>query len=242
MQLSQIDSQFLRYLIDRQVAVGERLPSLAEIGAELGISVGKLREQLEVARSLGVVSVRPRLGIQREPFDFSQSLLNGVLFSLATQEAQFEQLSRLRQVVEEGFCDEAVVCLTTADKLALRSLVDKAWAKLRGEPIHVPNAEHRALHLGIFKRLDNPYVQGILTTYWEAYDASELTRFVRYAYWIEVWNYHEQIVEALCADDFDLGRRLLVEHFSLLQPVPALMPDALNGSVEPLTSDKGEIR
>ncbi len=241
MQLARLDSDFLRYLIDSEIAVGERLPALAEIGAELGISVGKLREQLEVARSLGVVSVRPRLGIQREPFDFSMSLLNGVLFSLATQEGEFEQLSELRQVVEEGFWDTAVVLLTMEDKAALRALVDKAWAKLRGEPIHIPNSEHRALHLGIFKRLDNPYVQGILRTYWEAYDASELTRFVRYAYWVDVWTYHERIVEALCNNDFDLGRQLLVEHFSLLQPVPAMAAGTLNPSIEPLVSDKGEI-
>lgn len=242
MQLTGLDSDFLRYVIDSETAVGERLPPLAEISAELGISVGKLREQLEVARSLGVVSVRPRVGIQREPFDLAPSLLNSVLFSLATQEGRFEQYSQLRQVVEAGFWDQAVVLLTTEDKLALRGLVDKAWAKLRGEPIHVPNAEHRALHRGIFKRLDNPYVQGILTTYWEAYDASELTRFVRYAYWVEVWTYHEKIVEALCANEFDLGRQLLVEHFSLLQPVPATALPAPHNGAEALLSDKGENR
>jgi DNA-binding FadR family transcriptional regulator len=238
MRLTELDSQFLRYLVDKEVAVGERLPSLTEIGAELNMSVGKLREQLEVARSLGVVSVRPRVGIQREPFDFSQSLLNGVLFSLATQEGEFEQFSQLRQVVEEGFWDTAVVRLTPEDKAELRALVNKAWAKLRGQPIHVPNAEHRALHLGIFKRLDNPYVQGILATYWDAYDASELTRFVGYSYWIDVWTYHERIVDALCNNDFALGRQLLVEHFSLLHPLPAMASAALDSSIEPLLSDK----
>jgi DNA-binding FadR family transcriptional regulator len=241
MQLERLDSDFLRYMIESETAVGERLPALTDISAELGISVGKLREQLEVARSMGVVSVRPRLGIQREPFDFSSTLLNGVLFSLATEEGHFEQISSLRQVVETGFWDEAVVRLTTEDKLALQALVTKAWAKLRGEPIHVPNLEHRALHLGIFKRLDNPYVQGILKTYWEAYEAIELTRFVRYSYWVDVWNYHEKIVAALCRNEFELGRSLLVEHFSLLQPLPATAPDTLNRGVEPLTSDKGEI-
>jgi hypothetical protein len=35
-----------------------------------------------------------------------------------------------------------------------------------------------------------------------------------------VWTYHERIVEALCDNDFALGRRLLIEHFSLLRPVP----------------------
>ena len=217
MQLIRLDSQFLRYLIDNDILPGERLPALNDISLEMGISVGKLREQMEVARKMGLVSARPRLGIQREPFEFSQMLVDGVLFGLATGEANFEQFSQLRQVVETGFWDQAVRLLTAADKERLRSLIVQAWEKLRGEPIHLPNGEHRDFHLTIFSRLSNPFVQGILETYWQAYEASEMTRFASYAYWIEVWTYHEKIVDALCNNDFTLGRQLLVEHFSLLK-------------------------
>ncbi len=220
MQLTKLDSPFLEYLIETDAVPGKRLPALSEISNELGVSIGKLREQLEVARSLGLVSVRPRLGIQREPFDFSSSIINGLLFSLAMGEASFEQISALRQVVEAGFWDQAVTLLTTEDKTRLQELVNQAWKKLRGDAIHIPNSEHRQLHLTIFKRLDNPFVKGLLAAYWDAYEASELTRFVSYAYWVEVWTYHERIVEALCNNDFALGRQLLIEHFSLLRPVP----------------------
>ena len=220
MRLDKLDSEFLDYLITHHVNPGDRLPALSEIGDGMGVSVGKLREQLAVARGMGVVSVRPRLGIQREPFNFAESALPAVLFSLATGEATFAHLSRLRQAIEISFWDEAVVRLTPEDKRTLGRLVDDAWAKLRGDPIHIPNGEHRQLHMTIFSRLDNPFVQGLLVAYWDAYEASELTRFMRYRYWIEVWNYHERIVEALCANDFECGRRLLDEHFSLLPTEP----------------------
>lgn len=242
MQLNKLDSPFLEYLIDTEAVPGERLPALTDISDELGISVGKLREQLEVARSLGLVSVRPRLGIQREPFDFSLSIINGLLFSLAMDEATFEQVSQLRQVLEAGFWDQAVALLTTEDKTRLRELVDEAWVKLRGEPIHIPNNEHRLLHLTIFSRLENPFVQGLLAAYWDAYEASELTRFVSYAYWVEVWTYHERIVEALCNNDFALGRQLLVEHFSLLRSLPATTVDVAPNSTHSLLSSQGEIK
>jgi DNA-binding FadR family transcriptional regulator len=216
-RLDKLDSDFLHYLIEHHIDPGDRLPSLNEIGDAMGVSVGKLREELAVARELGVVSVRPRLGIQREPFDFAQAVLPAILFSLATGEATFAQLSRLRRTIETSFWDEAVVCLTADDRRHLRDLVARAWGKLRGEPIHIPNAEHRQLHLTIFGRLDNPFVHGLLVAYWDAYDASELTRFQSYQYWTDVWSYHEQIVAALCADDFERGRQLLDEHFALLQ-------------------------
>ena len=57
MLLHKLDSDFIKYLIDHHVEPGDRVPTLNEISAELGIGVGKLREQLEVARSLGFISV-----------------------------------------------------------------------------------------------------------------------------------------------------------------------------------------
>ena len=216
MRLNKLDSTFLRYLVDSQVAPGERLPTLNQIGQELGVSVGKLREQLEIARTLGLVSVRPRVGIVREPFDFSQAVLAGVLFGLGTGEAQFQQFSELRQAIEIDFWETAVRELTPDDKQTLQNLVTKAWAKLRGNPIHVPNEEHRQLHLAIFRRLPNPFVQGMLAAYWDAYEASELTRYSPYDYWVEVWQYHEKIVEAVVRDEVALGLDLLKAYFDLL--------------------------
>lgn len=224
MQFDRLDSDFLTYLATHHVSPGARLPALTDIGDEMGVSVGKLREQLAVARGMGVVSVRPRLGIQREPYDFTEAVLPSLMFGLATGEAQFAQYSQLRRAIETAFWDEAVVLLTADDKRLLRALVAQAWDKLRGDPIHVPNSEHRQLHLAIFSRLDNPFVQGLLVAYWDAYEASELTRFVRYQYWVEVWTYHERIVEAIERGDFAAGRRLLIEHFSLLPERPPAAP------------------
>jgi DNA-binding FadR family transcriptional regulator len=216
MQLNKLDSEFLQYLVGKQLLPGAKLPTLNEISREMGISVGKLREQLEVARHLGVVSVRPRVGIVREPFDFSQAILSGVLFSLGTGEAVFSQYSQMRRAVEANMWHAAVVRLTAEDKVRLGEIVARAWIKLRHEPIHVPNGEHRQFHLIIFSRLENPFVRGILEAYWDAYEASELTRFASYQYWLTVWKYHEKIAEALCNDEYELGRQLLMEHFELL--------------------------
>jgi DNA-binding FadR family transcriptional regulator len=220
MRLHQLDSDFLKYLIDNHVEQGERVPTLNEISTELDISVGKLREQLEVARALGFVSVRTRKGIQREPFDFKPAVLTSLLFSLGTGETQFKQFSQLRQAVEKSMWHEAVTHLTLQDKQDLHKIVKQAWTKLRSQPIHVPNGEHRQFHLKIFSRMDNPFVQGLLEAYWDAYEASELTRFVNYQYWVDVWTYHEKITEALENNDFDYGLALLTDHFCLLPTVP----------------------
>ena len=214
------NASFLNYLVQKQLKPGEKLPKLRDISNELGISVGKLREQLEMARHLGLVSARPRVGIQREHFDFSAVIRDAVLFSMATGEGTFAQFSQLRRGMEVSLWADAVERLTEQDKDELKQLIEQAWQKLGGKPIHIPNREHKQLHLKIFSRLENPYALGILETYWEAYEASELTRFSSLAYWVEVWKYHENIVKAICAGEVEQGRQLLIEHFSLLQTEP----------------------
>ena len=213
------DYQFLQYLIDKKLEPGDRVPALSDLSAELGVSVGKLREQLSVARLLGYVSVRPRLGIRREAYEFYPAVKSSLAFGLATGEATFKQFSDLRQTLEANMWPQAVTCLTQADKQQLRQIVMQAWEKLQGTPVHIPNGEHRDLHLTIFGRLENPFVQALLKSYWDAYEATELTRFADYGYWLKVWDYHERIVDAICQGDFVCGQKLLVEHFQLLPTV-----------------------
>lgn len=218
-----LDSEFLNYIIEQKITPGARLPTLAEMSDDIGISVGKLREQLEVARSRGLVSVKPRVGTQREPFDFLPIARDSVLFSLASGEAEFEHFSELRQAIETGLWTQAVTRLQQEDLEALKNLVKQAWDKLYGDPVLIPNMEHRQLHLTIFRRLDNPFVKGILEAYWDIYEAIELTRLASYQYWLEVWEYHEKIVQAICDEEFLHARQLLVEHFELLPTVTASM-------------------
>lgn len=223
-----VNSELLIYLIDEEVGPGARLPALTELSEKLGVSVGKLREQLELARQLGFVSVRPRLGTRREPFSFYPAVRTSLMFGLATGEANFTQFSQLRQTLEANMWHQAVAVLVDEDRHHLHKLLARAKEKLHGSPVHIPNGEHRDLHLTIFRRLNNPFVQALLQAYWDAYEATELTRFADYQYWLDVWNYHERIVDAICQGDFERGRQILIEHFQLLPTVT--LPTRLNAN------------
>jgi DNA-binding FadR family transcriptional regulator len=211
-----IDSDFLRYLFERECRPGDRLPSLAELSDETGISIGKLREQMEVARMLGLIEASPRRGITRTGYDFLPAVRLSLLAALALDRRYFDAYGSLRMHLELAYWDEAVALLEAEDKGHLRSLVRSAWAKLNQPRIQIPTAEHRELHLTIFRRLNNPFVQGLLEAYWDAYEAVELNTYADYNYLCSVWRYHEQIVEAIAAGDFALGKELLREHMGLL--------------------------
>ena len=213
------ESDILDFIVSNELEPGDRLPSLSDLSTKLGISVGKLREELEVARHMGVVSVRPKLGIRREAFEFYPAVQSSLLFGLSTGEATFQQYSQLRQSIEANMWHQAVSRLTKEDKKELKSLIQQAWEKLKGARVHIPNGEHRELHLSFFKKLENPFVEGLLKAYWDAYFETELSRYADYQYWIEVWTYHERIVEAVCEGEYEKGRKLLIEHFELLPTV-----------------------
>ncbi|MBI4761063.1 MAG: FadR/GntR family transcriptional regulator [Chloroflexota bacterium] len=213
-------SEFLRYLATHQ-EVENGLPPLKKLSEELGVSIGSLREQLEVARALGLVEVKPRLGMRRREYVFAPAVRQSLGYALALNSEHFRKYSELRNHVEAAFWDEAVRKLTEEDKTELRSLIARAFEKLQGSPIRVPHEEHRTLHLLIYSRLENPFVTGILEAYWDAYETVGLNVFTGgYEYLQEVWRYHQQMVDAICNGNYEEGYRALIAHTDLLYQRP----------------------
>src|SRR6266498_1471428 len=213
-------SEFLRYLATHE-EVERGLPTLKNLSVQLGVSVASLREQLEVARALGLVEVRPRLGTKRRDYSFTPAVRQSLGYALALNDGHFRKYAELRNHIESAFWHEAVQKLTDSDKQELKALVARAWEKLHGTPIQVPHEEHRNLHLKIYSRLENPFVTGILEAYWEAYEAVGLNVFRGgYEYLQEVWQHHQEMVEAICNGNFEAGYEALVKHTDLLYHRP----------------------
>ena len=214
-------SEFLRYIAGHEEAESG-LPTLNELSQEMGVSVASLREQLEVARALGLVEVKPgRGGTRRRAFSFTPAVRQSLQYALALDDDHFRKYSELRNHVESAYWHEAVEKLTGADQQELQALITRAWEKLRRTPIQVPHEEHRNLHLLIYSRLDNPFVTGILEAYWDAYEAVGLNVFRGgYDYLQEVWEYHQKMVEAICDHRYQQGYDALVTHSDLLYHRP----------------------
>lgn len=209
-------SEFLRYLATHQ-EVEHGLPSLQNLSKELGVSLASLREQLEVARALGLVEVRPRLGTKRRDYSFAPAVSHSLQYALALNDDHFRQYADLRNHVEAAFWYEAVEKLTAEDRQELDTLVRRALEKLERKEVQIPHEEHRKFHLLIYRRLDNPFVMGILEAYWDAYESVGLNVLTGgYAYQMEVWQYHVKMKDAICSGSFEAGFEALVAHTDLL--------------------------
>jgi DNA-binding FadR family transcriptional regulator len=215
-------SEFLDYLAKQAFPPGTRLPSIQDLAKDLGISTGKLREQLEVARQLGLVEIRPKTGTRVLAYDFFQTLRTSLLYAIALDENFFYQFGVLRNNIEASFWKEAVQRLHAEDKLYLAQLLEQAWDKLNGTPIQIPHYEHRQLHMTIYSRLENVFVVGILEAYWDAYESIGLNVYEDYAYLQSVWTYHGDMVRAIQEGDDEGGYQALIEHTGLLQIRPEI--------------------
>lgn len=210
-------SEFMQYLA-RENTDGDRLPSLAVLSQQLGVSIATLREQLEVARALGLVEVRPKTGIRRLPYQFRPAVVKSLSYAAVVDPTSFiNAFSDLRNHIEMAYWQQAVSLLTPEDYALLHGLVDQAIEKLNGHPIQIPHMEHRELHLCIYRRLNNPFVIGMLEAYWAAYEAFGLNTYNDISYLKTVWEYHRRMVEAICNGDTAAGYHALIEHTDLLQ-------------------------
>jgi DNA-binding FadR family transcriptional regulator len=209
-------SEFFTYLLKYSETEREKFPALKDLSSELGLSTSKLREQVSVAKALGLVDVRPRLGIRPLPYSFTPAVDASLCYAIQRDPTYFEDFVDLRRYLEYAYFPRAVDLLQESDHQELRELVLSAWEKLQGRPVRIPHEEHRQLHLTIYNRLHNVFVTGLLEAYWDAYEAVGLNVYADLDYLEQVWTYHEQLAEAAIIKDKSRGLEILREHFDLM--------------------------
>lgn len=209
-------SSFLSYLADKRSNGADSLDSLNEISESLGISVSSLREDLQVAKALGFVEVKPRTGIKCLPYRFAPAVTQSLAYAVTLDRKMFRQFSDLRNHVEASYWYQAASNLLPEDIASLRKIITTAFKKLNADPIQIPHNEHRQLHLTIYSRLGNVFVTGILESYWDIYEAVGLSVYEDRKYLEGVWNYHQRMVEAVANGEFLAGYQALIAHMDLL--------------------------
>jgi GntR family transcriptional repressor for pyruvate dehydrogenase complex len=221
MALDLFSHSILRYIIDGKLvernAEPAKLPPLDQLAKELGVSRGKLREDMIAAQAYGVVEMRPGDGTYVSPFDFYTAIRPLVLYSIAGDRRKFDHFYALRARLEVTFWEDAVHGLTDTEMEELESILERAEHRLQGSPVEIPHGEHRDFHVLIYSRLDNSFAQGLLKAYWDAYEAVGLHRYFDLSYYQQMWSSHKRMVEAIRAGDYEEGKRVLIQHFTLLE-------------------------
>jgi len=218
-------SDFLLYLAKLSDSGINRLPSLNDLSKELRISVASLREQLEIARVLGFVEVKPKTGIKWLPYNFAPSILVSSAYAIEMSPIYFDQFRDMRNHLEAAYFFEAVSLLTPDDIQKMFFIIREADKKIDGKPPKSPNNEHRDWHLLLFSHIDNVFVNGFLSVYWEIYQMQDYAFISDSVYLRNVWAYHKKITEQLSLSDFSNAFQSFMEHKDLIKLSPKPVPN-----------------
>ena len=207
---------FINYLIEKTKGKDQAVPSIGEMSQALGWSKACLREQIELAKNLGLIKIQPRKGIEILPYRFTPAVKKSLYYAIKVNRSYFEQFSEIRNHLERSFFKEAALSLTQSDFDELDHLTQSAEKKLLGNPIQIPHSEHRKYHLIIYRELNNTFLNGMLEAYWDTYEMVGLDVYTDLDYLNAVWDYHHKIVEHLKDKQIEDAYELLVDHMQLI--------------------------
>ncbi len=214
--LSDKQRGLLDYLIEKAKDPQPDIPPIQKLSSQLGVSTACLREQMELAKNLGIISTKPRTGIEILPYQFKPAVEKSLYYAINLDQKYFHQFSELRTHLEQAYFIESARLLDTNCINELKNYVEQAQTKLKGFPVQIPHQEHRNYHLTFFKPLKNVFLTGFLESYWDMYEQIGLNLYNNLDYLITVWKYHQHIIEEIEAGDFAKAERLLIEHMELI--------------------------
>ncbi len=209
-------SEFVKYIAEKSLLGEVRIPALSVLSKELHVSVASLREQLEVARVLGFVEVKPKTGIRWLPYNFTPSLLLSVLYALSISSDFFEQFRDMRNHLEGAYFLESVAKLSKNDIDQLKNIVFRAEEKIISNPPKLPHAEHREFHARIFSKIQNNFVELIFLVYWDIYEYQGYAIINDLDYLKRVWHYHRLVYEGIQSGNIQQALESFLEHKNLM--------------------------
>lgn len=128
-----VEARLRRYMVERGLHPGDRLPSESDLAAALGSSRVVVREALRSLEAVGLVESRAGAGWFLRAFEVSQAARTFAR-SLAYHPMALLDLLAVRRFTEAGIVAGLAGKLSQADLQALETLVDRMrWRAARGE-------------------------------------------------------------------------------------------------------------
>ncbi len=214
--LSDKQRGLLDYLIEKARQPKSEIPTIQQLSSELGISTACLREQMELAKNLGIIATQPRKGIEIREYQFKPAVEKSLYYAISLDKKYFHQFSELRNHLEKAFFVESAKTLSEENIIELKGFVSKAQSKLNSFPVQIPHQEHRDYHLSIYRPHKNTFLLGILESYWDMYEQVGLDTYNNLSYLVNVWDYHKNILEKIEHKDFEGAYLLLIAHMELI--------------------------
>jgi DNA-binding FadR family transcriptional regulator len=205
-----IQDRLMRYIGDRKLKAGDRMPSQAVLAQALGVSLVTLREAMRAMEALGIIEARAGSGWYVCNFSFA-SVARGLAYTFDLNQESFADLTEIRIRLECSYLPEAMRYLNQEDLDALEaSVTEMEQLAAAGQEFDAPD---RAFHMRLFSsKVQNRLFSRVMELFWAFYPqlAAPAWRTER-AVLVEDAARHRLILEALCAGDTGLAVQRLMD-------------------------------
>jgi len=203
-------TRIMRFIEERSVDPGERIPTEVEISAYFGTSRQRVREGLRHLEALGILQARQGSGrtlVERDDYSLSALLSEEVSRSIA----DILNLLSVRQILEVGFLPQ-VVSTIDADGIAQirAAIVRMAERVAMGER---SAAEDRLFHQAVFRCVRNPLLLELVGRFWDLFERIDPSVFNHTESADDYVRHHERILDAIERRDAPLAQHYMNAHF-----------------------------
>lgn len=214
-----LSAQVARHLLELvnrdQLRPGDRVPSEIQIGRDLRVSRGSVREAYRTLAALGILEIesgrKPRLRV------IDPKVLAQVFdYALNTHQVQLGHVLETRRAIELQTAQLAARYANEAQRIALRDLVGKMRAAGTDRARRV--ASDMAIHSVIAEASGNPLNSLLLSALRSPVEASSRMHFDdnrSESELVRVIDAHDAVVERICAGDAVGAASAMSYHFDI---------------------------
>jgi DNA-binding FadR family transcriptional regulator len=194
------------------------------MATEMGVSLASLREAMRALAALGVLETRQGVGTFVRAYDLSP-IVENLSYSLILDRESFRELLELREAMELGLLEKAVMCIEEKDITELEGIVERM-----ADPPHREEADRR-FHEVLYRCLDNHLVTKIIDVFWKAVQYMIEQNMMLPTTVQRDWyrTTHRQILDAVRVKNVEVAKAALRKHFDGLKQ----RPGAWRGEDEP---------
>lgn len=209
----QVADALMSRILEENLQPGDQLPTEPDLIESFGVSRTVVREAGRTLLARGVVSIRPRRGMQVAEFD-ERNLSRQVALMLRLGGGNFTQLMEMRRALEPDMAAYAALRRTAEDIADLNRLVELIDADHAGGDTDL--AEHIAhdleFHAVLARATGNPFFLQLTLPFNEILTATYLQSPGYTPERSKTHDEHARIAGAVAAGDADLARELAVNH------------------------------
>lgn len=148
-----VASAIKTFIIDEQLAPGDKLPSEPELGRYFQVSRLVVREALQALAAVGILRVQHGRGAFVEPFR-GGPVAEQLTFGLGDEPALLRHMLEVRIILETGAIELAALRVTDEDRAQLRAIIEQMRvAAERGQTLE---SHDRSFHHAIVAAARNP--------------------------------------------------------------------------------------